>query len=193
MMLKNNIFSNAYKAYFKQIRAQYAPFAYSDIWSELGYEGIGNASFSITTSGPLSHLDLDMAERVQPWAKHEIDRQQEWGSHKGNKPDGSDFLKVKKICKKCKGRKYIAKKIRKNNVIKMVKSKCKTCKGFGYVYYKYRFTKTNPEIEGRLKQQYRYDGKGYWPHNRDVVRTPAEQPISWEEYSQKPMLGKPNN
>ena len=177
-----NFLAIAYKSFFKEIKAQYAPFGYSDVWSELGYDGAGGGG-GITTSGPLSRLDLDMPERVQPWSQHSLDFQQEWGSHKGNRAWGSDFFISKKMCSRCNGKKYKVKNKKKK--------KCKKCKGHGYMYVKYRYSKTNPQLDGRLKQQKRYDGKAYWPHNRDVIRTPREEATSWTEWSQKEMLGKP--
>ena len=139
-----NFLSIAYKSFFKEVKAQYAPFGYSDIWSDLGYEGQGNGSFSITTSGPLSHLDLDMPERVQPWSQHVLDMQQEWGSHKGNRAWGSDYFIAKKLCTKCMGKKYVIKK--KDDGTKK-KGKCSKCHGKGYVNIKYRYSKTNSELD----------------------------------------------
>lgn len=196
LTLNMNILAETYGRYFKNVKAQYAPFGYGDNWSnESNNSGVG---ISGNANQPLGNLDLDMAERVQPYSRHQMDSDQEWGTHKGDKANGSDFVKVKKLCPICHGKKKVTKKVEgdgEGEIDHVVKKKCKRCHGKGYIIKKKRYSVTNPEIEGRVKQQGRYNGdnQAYWPHNRDVYRLPSEQPTSWEEYSQKPMLGKGHN
>jgi hypothetical protein len=181
-----NAFSMAYKSFFKEVTAQYGSFGYSDVWSDLGYDGPEGGVPNSATTSPMGRLDLDMAERVQPWSKHVINFAEEWGTHKGNRAWGSDFFIAKKLCPDCNGYKFVD----KNSDNK--KEKCERCKGKGYIKVKYRYSKTNPELDGRLKQQLRYRGEPYWPHNRDVVRTEKEVAQSYDEWYSGERLGKPH-
>lgn len=151
-----------------QKTSQYAFHGYSDKYS--GPEGGG---FDQPSASPIAPADRGTASRVYPWSLVDTDMKDEWGEHKGFRPDGTESKYIAKKCKACDG------------------AGCQDCFGRGTIYKVRRKTEVPSGKKGRVGNQPNHN-RVTWPHNRDVKRSPRQEVTTWQEHMKKPMLGKPN-
>ena len=127
-------------------------------------------------SGILNNLDTYIDERVMDYNRYmKGGMEDEWGSDKGVKPNGTQLINKKK------------KKIKFNKKRKKIKSKNLE---IGTKFD--RITRNEPKFIGRVQDQERRKGPtrknpGAWSHNNQILfdRLPSQYPETWAERSQR--------